>query len=293
MAYTLPFHQVDVFTAVPYKGNPVAVVNALDASVHLTDEAMIQFANWTNLSETTFLLPPLNASTADYRLRIFTTHNELPFAGHPTIGSCKAFLAAGGKPRKAGQVTQECGLGLIDLRLDEDGTISFLAPSLRKTGRVDEKRIQEACKAMQIDSSSILSAEWIVNGPEWFALQLTNAQAVLDVNVKALEHIKGQELLWGIWGEYAPGGGPDGAKVEVRTFVESGQCEDPVTGSFAAGLATWQHTLASNKDRGSNFTISQGTKLKRQGRIQVQHQGQDEIWIGGQATVCISGTVSF
>jgi PhzF family phenazine biosynthesis protein len=234
MAQSLPFHQVDVFTLNAYKGNPVAVVLALNASAPISDEQMTQFANWTNLSETTFILPPTDpSSTADYRLRIFTTHNELPFAGHPTIGSCKAFLAAGGKPKIAGQVTQECGVGFIDLRIDEDGTISFLAPALRKTGRVDDATIQKACNAMQIDRASVLSAEWIVNGPEWFALQLKDAQAVLDVKVKALEHVKGQELLWGIWGSYEPNKGPDGARLEVRTFVESGQVEDPVTGSFA------------------------------------------------------------
>lgn len=234
MTYTLPFHQVDVFTSKVYKGNPVAVVVALDPNVKLTDEQMANFANWTNLSETTYILPPTDSSKADYKLRIFTTHNELPFAGHPTIGSCKAFLAAGGKPKTPGKVTQECGLGLIDIRLDEDGTISFIAPALRKTGKVEKETIEKACKAMQIDPSVLVSAEWIVNGPEWCALQLKDAQAVLDIKVKVLDdEAEGKKFLWGIWGQYEEGKGPNNADVEVRTFFKSGQCEDPVTGSFA------------------------------------------------------------
>ena len=230
MSASLPFYQVDVFTAQAYNGNPVAVVVALDPQVCLTDAQMAKFANWTNLSETTFLLPPSDPTQADYRLRIFTTLCELPFAGHPTIGSCKAFLATGRTPRIPGQVRQECGAGLVDVRVDSDGTISFAAPPLTRTGAMDEESVGLACKAMQISPQQVRSAEWIVNGPQWCALQLADAQAVLDVHVKDAD--TGTDLVWGVWGLYAPGEGPDGAIVEVRTFFRE-QGEDPVTGSFA------------------------------------------------------------
>jgi PhzF family phenazine biosynthesis protein len=196
---------------------------------------MAQFSNWTNLSETTFLLPPTDASLADYKVRIFTTSNELPFAGHPTIGTCKAFLAAGGKPKTAGKVIQECALGLIELRRDDDGAIFFSAPSLRKSGIVQEKEIvMKACKAHNISIDEVLKAEWIDNGPNWFALQLKDAKAVLDVDVvEPLDKSTSLEFMWGIWGLHAQGEGPDGALVEVRTFFDRGQSEDPATGSFA------------------------------------------------------------
>jgi PhzF family phenazine biosynthesis protein len=240
MSLSLPFHQVDVFTSVAYKGNPVAVVVAFkDPSITLTDEQMASFANWTNLSETTFILPPSDPSSkADYRLRIFTTQYELPFAGHPTIGSCEAFLAAGGVPKVAGKVVQECGLGLISLQVDSSNdSIYFAAPPLSRSGDIDAKTRETACKAMHIDPKSVASAVWIDNGPPWFALELKDAQAVLDVNVKAVsgndDHGDGVDFMWGIWGTYEQGKGPNGASVEVRTFFDRGQNEDPVTGSFA------------------------------------------------------------
>lgn len=240
MSRSLPFYQVDVFTSTPYKGNPVAVVVALDPSIQLTDETMFQFSNWTNLSETTFLLPPTNPSVADYRVRIFTTSNELPFAGHPTIGTCKAFLAAGNKPKQPGKVIQECALGLIELRIDTSeegrGAIFFTAPSLRKSGIVEEKEfVMKACKAHGIGLGNVLKAEWIDNGPNWFALQLKDANAVLNLDiVETLDKSStSMEFCWGVWGIHEKGKGPDGALVEVRTFFDRGMCEDPATGSFA------------------------------------------------------------
>jgi PhzF family phenazine biosynthesis protein len=235
MSESLPLYQVDVFTQTPYKGNPVAVVVALDASIHLTDEVMFQFSNWTNLSETTFLLPPTDPSRADYKVRIFTTSSELPFAGHPTIGTCKAFLAAGNKPKLPGKVIQECALGLIELRVDVDEAVYFKAPQLRRSGIVEDQEIVlKACKAHGISIDDVVKAEWIVNGPEWFALQLKDAQAVLDCDiVETLDKSTSMQFMWGVWGLYEEGKGPDGATVEVRTFFDRGMCEDPATGSFA------------------------------------------------------------
>lgn len=211
----LPFYQVDVFTSTPYKGNPVAVVVALDPAVQISDESMARFANWTNLSETTFLLPPSDPSKADYKVRIFTTSEELPFAGHPTIGTCKAFLEAGGQSKQKNKVIQECGVGLIELRLDQEdnGSIAFTAPALRKSGKVDQESLQVACQAMKISLDSVKSADWIVNGPDWFAIELQDAKAVLDVECDTIDKA-GPKLEWGIWGAYQDG--THDADYEVR-----------------------------------------------------------------------------
>lgn len=233
----LPFYQVDVFSSEPYKGNPVAVtiIEDEDLAEKLKDgDHMARFARWTNLSETTFILPVTKEDEpeVDYTLRIFTPGMELPFAGHPTLGSCRAWLEHGGKPKQAGVVVQKCGLGLIYIRISEDGQLlSFSTPPLRKSGQASSQEITPFLKAMNLPAEDVLEAQWIVNGPDWCALRLRDAKAVLNVTVP--DPNAAGKGMWGILGSYKPGEHPDGATFEVRTFAPGdGILEDPVTGSF-------------------------------------------------------------
>ena len=273
---TRQFLQVDVFTDTPYLGNPVAVV--LDAD-GLTDAQLQLFARWTNLSETTFVLPP-QASGADYRVRIFTPFGELPFAGHPTLGSCHAWLEAGGHPAKAGLIVQECGVGLVPLRQVE-GRLAFAAPPLLRGGPVDEPVAEHVAEVLNIKRADIVDIEWADNGPGWIAVLLASAQAVLAVRPG------GVDLDIGIAGPY-PEGGPAGW--EVRAFspqVSSG--EDPVTGSLNASLGLW--LFASGRVT-APYVASQGTVLGRQGRVYVSRDDDGQVWVGGGTITCISGTVA-
>jgi len=273
---TRQFLQVDVFTATPYLGNPVAVV--LDAD-GLTDAQLQLFARWTNLSETTFVLPP-RASGADYRVRIFTPFGELPFAGHPTLGSCHAWLEAGGRPAAAGEIVQECGVGLIPLR-QAGGRLAFAAPPLLRGGPVDEPVAEHVAEVLNIKRADIVDIEWADNGPGWIAVLLASAQAVLAVQPGDVD------LDIGIAGPY-PQGGP--AAWEVRAFspqVSSG--EDPVTGSLNASLGLW--LFASGRVT-APYVASQGTVLGRQGRVYVSRDDDGQVWVGGGTISCISGTVA-
>jgi len=273
---TRQFLQVDVFTATPYLGNPVAVV--LDAD-GLTDAQLQLFARWTNLSETTFVLPP-RASGADYRVRIFTPFGELPFAGHPTLGSCHAWLEAGGRPAAAGEIVQECGVGLIPLR-QAGGRLAFAAPPLLRGGPVDEPVAEHVAEVLNIKRADIVDIEWADNGPGWIAVLLASAQAVLAVQPGDVD------LDIGIAGPY-PQGGP--AAWEVRAFspqVSSG--EDPVTGSLNASLGLW--LFASGRVT-APYVASQGTVLGRQGRVYVSRDDDGQVWVGGGTITCISGTVA-
>lgn len=295
------FKQVDVFTSVAYRGNPVAVV--MDGS-GLADQALQQFANWTNLSETTFLLPPTDPA-ADYRVRIFTPDIELPFAGHPTIGSCHAWLEAGGTPKTPGVVIQECEAGLITLRQDStSGRLAFAAPPLTRSGPVDEADLEQVCKVLQIDRSDIVAAQWADNGPGWIAVMLADADAVLALqpNFGAAESydigVVGAAPLGvvgsgkiGVAGETNSGVSLAGdSDIEVRAFFRSGgqAAEDPVTGSLNAALAQW---LLSNGTLTSPYVASQGDALGRAGRVYVE-EADDKIWVGGDAVTCIDGTVT-
>lgn len=272
------FKQVDVFTAVPYRGNPLAVV--VDGS-DLSTEEMQRFANWTNLSETTFLLEPSD-SRADYRVRIFTTDAELPFAGHPTIGSCHAWLEAGGVPKSSGVVTQECEAGLITLR-NEDGKLAFAAPPLLRGGAPDEAEISRTCSILGIDRSDVVDISWADNGPGWIAVLLADAAAVL-----ALTPDFGDEMdaKIGVAGLY-PSGSP--ADLEVRAFFRAGgpAVEDPVTGSLNASMAQW---LLGSGRIAAPYVASQGTVLGRSGLVQIDADDA-EVWVGGDAVTCISGEV--
>jgi PhzF family phenazine biosynthesis protein len=273
---TRQFLQVDVFTETPYLGNPVAVV--LDAD-GLTDSQLQLFARWTNLSETTFVLPP-QASGADYRVRIFTPFGELPFAGHPTLGSCHAWLEAGGRPAAAGLIVQECGVGLVPLR-QAGGRLAFAAPPLLRGGPVDEPVAEHVAEVLNIKRADIVDIEWADNGPGWIAVLLASAQAVLAVQPGDVD------LDIGIAGPY-PEGGPAGW--EVRAFspqVSSG--EDPVTGSLNASLGLW--LFASGRVT-APYVASQGTVLGRQGRVYVSRDDDGQVWVGGGTITCISGTVA-
>lgn len=272
----LPFRQVDVFSAQPLLGNPVAVVHDADA---LDDETMARFARWTNLSETTFLLRPRDPA-ADYRLRIWTPGGELPFAGHPTLGSAHAWLEAGGVPAGS-DVVQECGAGLVRLRRDDAGRLSFQAPPLTRSGPVSAEDVAGICRALRIGTDAIVEASWIDNGPGWVGVLLADAAAVLalDPDLAAFGDLK-----IGVVGAYDDG--PLAA--EVRAFCPGyGPAEDPVTGSLNAGIGQW---LAGER-LPSSYVAGQGTVLGRAGRVHVTRTG-DEVWVGGDTRTTITGTVA-
>lgn len=274
----LKFKQVDVFTAQPYRGNPVAVV--FDAEV--TDAEMQRFAHWTNLSETTFLLPPTN-SEADYRVRIFTTDVELPFAGHPTIGTCHAWLEAGGKPKDSSMIVQECGAGLVRLRRDQD-RLAFAAPPLIRSGSVEPALVARICTVLGVETADVVSSAWIDNGPGWVGVQLADAAAVKELNPSFGDE---RNLMIGVVGAY-----PKGAEcaIEVRAFfrADGAGAEDPVTGSLNASLAQW---LIPAGVLSAPYTASQGSSLGRLGRVFVE-EADGDIWVGGQSTTCIDGEVA-
>jgi PhzF family phenazine biosynthesis protein len=272
------FHQLDVFTTVPLKGNPLAVVHAAQG---LDDATMAAFARWTNLSETTFLLPPTTAADADYRVRIFTPGGELPFAGHPTLGSCHAWLAAGGVPREPDVVVQECGVGLVPIRR-QGARLAFAAPPLRRRGPLEPALLQRIAAALGLQAEDLVQHQWVDNGPGWCAVMLRSADRVLAVRP---DWAQLGELKLGLVGAQPAG---HEAMFEVRAFVPSlGVPEDPVTGSLNAGLAQWLIGVGLAPPR---YVAAQGAALGRAGRVYVEQDG-DEIWIGGDVAGCIEGTV--
>lgn len=273
-----PFRQVDVFSPEPFRGNPLAVVHNAGG---LTDQQMQQFATWTNLSETTFLVPPADPA-ADYGVRIYTPDGELPFAGHPTLGSAHAWLEAGGTPASAGGIVQECAAGLVRLQ-NHGGRLAFAAPPLTRYGPVAETQMQQIAAALDLPRAALLDASWLVNGPEWIGVLLGSAEEVLAVRPN-YQAMAGLEI--GILGPYSGGGSVD---FEVRTFIPGDiPVEDPVTGSFNAGAAQW---LISSGRAPESYVASQGTVLGRAGRVHVRSEGTD-VWVGGDCRTRISGTVS-
>ena len=282
MTTTRRFSQLDVFTDVPLRGNPLAVVH--DAT-GLGDAEMAGFARWTNLSETTFLLPP-DDPAADYRVRIFTPGGELPFAGHPTLGSCHAWLAAGGVPRDAGTVVQQCGVGLVRVRREGQGAtarLAFAAPRLRRSGPVDAALRAQVLAALGLPDATVQRLEWIDNGPGWMAAQLPDAASVLALQP---DFVAMRGLKLGVVGPYPAG---SDCQFEVRAFVPGlGVPEDPVTGSLNAGLAQWLIGAGLAPPR---YVAAQGAALGRAGRVYVQQQGAD-VWIGGAVCEVISGRVT-
>ncbi len=269
------FCQVDVFADERYFGNPVAVV--LDGK-GLTTEEMQQFASWTNLSETTFVVPP-EAAGADYRVRIFTPSRELPFAGHPTLGTCHAWLGAGGTPQLPDVIIQECDAGLIELR-QIDGALAFAAPPLLRSGPVDEQTLERVVAALGIARVAVVDAQWVDNGPGWVGVLLESADAVLALRPGLAD------LDIGVAGPH-PAGSP--VAFEVRAFSPAlgGVGEDPVTGSLNASLAGW---LLAAGHASAPYVASQGTALGRRGRVRISRAADGTIWVGGSTTTGVTGT---
>jgi PhzF family phenazine biosynthesis protein len=288
-----PFKQVDVFTSVPYRGNPLAVV--LDGS-DLSTEAMQHFANWTNLSEATFVLPPSEEGRragADYRVRIFCPGRELPFAGHPTLGSCHAWLQAGGSPR-TDLVVQECGAGLVKIRRDAE-RLAFAAPPLLKSGPLPESDVALIARGLGIPRDAILHHAWCDNGPNWRGVMLGSAEQVLALRPNAA--LAGLDVgvvgPRGKIGVVAGGGGSgtDDCAFEVRAFFpsSSGMTEDPVTGSLNAALAEWLIGAGLAPER---YVAAQGTALGRAGRVHAERAADGQVWIGGASITCVDGRVT-
>jgi len=317
-----PFKQVDVFTAQPYLGNPLAVV--LD-STGLDEAEMQRLARWTNLSETAFLLPPspaARAAGADYRVRIFTPGGELPFAGHPTLGSCHAWLEAGGVPQVAHGIVQECGVGLVRLRRSAQtpGLLAFAAPPLKRSNP-GPMQLAQIAAALGLKAHHIITAQLLDNGPVWLGLLLDSPATVLALNpdqaaLKALGYKigvaglspsceadapQGVQLIARSSREARAFGGHSGRQphavdseaaqpeLEVRAFAPSeGISEDPVTGSFNASLAQW---LIADGHAPQRYLVSQGTCLGRAGRVHIERDADGQVWVGGASVTCVEGLV--
>jgi len=273
------FSQVDVFATGGVAGNPVAVVQDADG---ITTEQMLELTAWTNLSEATFLLPPTDEA-ADYLVRIFCPGRELPFAGHPTLGTCAAWLAAGAVPKADDRIVQECGAGLVPIRRSH-GRLAFAAPPMTRTGPIEVELLATRLRQLGLTSGDVVASSWIDNGPGWMGLLLESADAVLDVALPT-ETIPGFDV--GLIGPH-----PEGSEcsIEVRgLFADAaGQVrEDPVTGSLNASAAQW---LIGSGRLDAPYVAAQGTAIGRRGRIHVE-QADGELWIGGDTTVTISGTI--
>ena len=309
-----PFKQVDVFTSAAYLGNPVAVV--LDGT-GLSDASMQSFARWTQLSETTFVLPPspeAKAQGADYKLRIFTPGGELPFAGHPTLGSASAWLKAGGQAQQAGVLVQECGVGLVRLEMRE-GRWAFAAPSVQMRS-MPEATLPALLKALGLQANQVMDSQILNNGPEWWAFLLDDVETLRNL---APDHLTLKQLGVKVGVAAKTGQGniaspllisrsnresrafagkslrnvvtdkPD-AQLEVRAFAAAiGITEDPVTGSLNASLSQW---LIGSGAMPTDYVASQGSALGREGRVHIQQDSQGQVWVGGDTVICIEGHVA-
>ncbi len=288
-----PFKQVDVFTATPYRGNPLAVV--LDGS-GLSAAEMQHFTNWTNLSECTFLLPPTPegaAAGADYRVRIFSPPSrELPFAGHPTLGTCHAWLEAGGVPRDPQHVVQECGVGLVKLRRDGE-RLAFAAPPLIKSGPLDEADVALIARGLGVAREDITAHAWCDNGPNWRGVMLSSAEQVLFLKPDGAVLAELDIGVVGPRGKVGVVGAREAhdTQFEVRAFFpgNNGMAEDPVTGSLNAALAQWLIGAGLAPER---YVAAQGTALAREGRVFIERDASGKVWVGGQSVTCIDGQVS-
>ncbi|WP_157216748.1 PhzF family phenazine biosynthesis protein [Flavisphingomonas formosensis] len=274
------FQLVDVFGQADFSGNPLAVVAAAE---DLDSEAMQRITRWLNLSETSFLLPPTDPA-ADYRVRIFTLEREMPFAGHPTLGTCHAWLKAGGRPKHPARIVQQCGAGLVPIRRDDD-RLAFAAPPLIRSGPVDEADLDEAVALLGIERGAVVDAQWADNGPGWLALMLDSAEGVLAL-APARAHPKRIDV--GVVGPHAGGGE---AAYEIRAFFSDQHgavIEDPVTGSLNASIAQWLY--ASGRVDGP-YVAAQGTRLGCTGRVFLDRDASGEIWVGGRTRTLFSGTM--
>ena len=278
---TATFQLVDVFGSGPFTGNPLGVVFAAD---DLTAETMQGITRWLNLSETAFLLPPTDPA-ADYRVRIFTLSHELPFAGHPTLGSCHAWLSAGGKPKRADAIVQECGIGLVEVRRDGEA-LSFAAPPLLHGGEPSEAEIAEVADVLGIERNSIMAAQWADNGPGWIAVMLKSAADVLAID--APKHAE-RRIDIGVVGPHDLGGDAD---YEIRAIFSDGQgglIEDPATGSLNASVGQWLFAEGYAQDR---YVAAQGTKIGRKARIAVSRDADGQVWVSGKTVTLVSGTIA-
>ncbi|RID97283.1 PhzF family phenazine biosynthesis protein [Simplicispira hankyongi] len=284
----LPFLQVDVFSEHHGDGNPLAVV--LDAE-HLPERTLRRFAAWTNLSETTFLLPPTEsarAAGADYRVRIFTPRGELPFAGHPTLGSCYAWLHAGGQPRSPGTIVQECTVGLVPIR-QQQGRLAFAAPPMQQSAP-NPAMTALVVGALGLRPQQVRAARLLNNGPRWLALLVDSKEAVLGLTP---DHARLKDLGQDVGivymaGEAHANGEPDAF---VRGFSPSlGTSEDPVTGSLNASLAQW---LIGQGLAPHAYLVAQGECRGRAGRVYIEQDGEGQVWVGGNCLTAIEGRAHF
>ncbi len=274
---TFQFAQVNVFSVDPLGGNPLAVVHAAEG---LSEAQMAGLARWTNLSETTFLLPPTDRD-ADYYVRIFTPSVELPFAGHPTLGSCHAWLSVGGRPRKPDVVMQQCGVGVVPIRCDGP-RLEFAAPPMKRTGPLEPDLLAKIAKGLSLSPSDIVQHQWVDNGPGWCAVMLRSARQVLSLKP---DWVSLDSLKLGVVGPQDPG---HDAAFEVRAFIGPGGYEDPVTGSLNASIAQW---LIGAGLAVSSYVAAQGTALQRVGRVHLRKAGED-VWVGGDVVEVIHGQVT-
>lgn len=277
---TLPFTQVNVFSTHPLKGNPVAVVTQAES---LSDDAMQQFARWTNLSETTFILPP-TTNKADYRVRIFTPSGELPFAGHPTLGTCHAWLEAGGTPR-SDTIIQECKAGLIPVQRTDD-QLAFAAPPLIRSGPIAPDLLKRIAHGLNLSVSGIVASSWVDNGPGWMGLLLRSRQEVLALKPAFATM---EDLCFGVIGPWDRETDGPGADFELRAFaMNHGANEDPVCGSLNASMAQW---LIGQNRAPAHYTVSQGAALGRDGLISIDKHDDGTIWVGGHTHSTLTGTL--
>ena len=295
----LLYTQVDVFSAQPMRGNPVAIVHC---SALLPDHRMLEVAKWLGLSETVFLLPPADPK-ADYRVRIWSTLGELPFAGHPTLGACHAWIESGGVPRGT-HIVQECGAGLVRIRHEErwredmsrchpeptalikpSPQLAFRAPPLLKDGPLEPGLLARVCEGLGLAIGEVLDAAWVDNGAGWLALRLQSDKDVLAV---VPDYSKLMGLAVGVIGPAQNQPITEATRFESRAFIAGDAVpEDPATGSLQAGIGCWFARLGLGADR---YVVQQGTCMGRAGRIFVYRE-QDEVWIGGHTTTCISGAI--
>ncbi|MGL4174933.1 MAG: PhzF family phenazine biosynthesis protein [Dermatophilaceae bacterium] len=273
---------VDVFGAEPFVGNAVAVVHDADG---LSDEEMATIARWTKLSETAFLVQPATPG-ADYRVRIWTTGGELPFAGHPTLGAAHAWLEAGGAARADDAVVQECAAGLVAVHRGE--RLAFEAPPLVRSGPLDAADLARLVDAMGLDAHDVVDAAWVDNGPGWAGLLLRDAEKVLGLRPQ-LSRLAG--LAVGVIGRWPDGAHPDGAAVEVRAFYGDDRevMEDPVTGSLNAGLAQW---LVPGGVLPRRYVAAQGSAIGRRGRVHVTVGDDGTVLVGGSTHTLVDGRLT-
>lgn len=273
------FIQCDVFTPTPTLGNALAVV--VDGE-GVSEQAMHHFAAWTNLAETTFILPPEDPA-ADYRLRIFTPVREMLFAGHPTLGSCAAWLHAGGRPKQPGTVRQECAIGIVEIDIGGPGPPAFIAPPT-EIRPMSPENYDAITAALDIAPGQVLNRAELDNGPVWQALQLDCAETVLALDSARVRWPMFKSI--GVIGAHPPGGD---CAYEVRMLApSSGMSEDPITGSLNSALAHW---LQAQGRLSAPLIVAQGTSIGRHGRVAIMPRDGGKVGIGGETHILIEGSV--